>query len=263
MCLNFKSVSVIILSAVFTCNIFAASKAFIMKKSGKKEYYDQITSDDRGVLKLRKGKITQKLNPGSYIYAYVSMPVGIKKATSAYKSKKYSDAAGLFEKCYSKYKFLGWDVYCCYVGAKALQAAGKNSDAISMLTKITKVPVNPNSRKYYMPAKKLLATLYFEASSFDKAKRILESMAESNDDSAVMFANNLLGDIFAKQGKPKDAKLEYMKTALLFDHRNKKERPEAFVKIIKMLRAEKNNKALEFEKKLRADYPGSKYLQDL
>ena len=263
MCFNFKPVFVIILSALFTCNVFAASKAFIVKKNGKKEYYDQITSNDRGVLMLKKGKITQKINPGSYEYAYVPMPIEIKKATSAYKSKKYTEAAAMLEKCYSKYKFVGWDTYCSYVGAKSLQTAGKKSAAISMLTKITKVPVNPNSRKYYRPARKLLATLYFETSKFDQAKRILEDMANSNDDATVMFANNLLGDILAKQGNSKDAKLEYMKTALLFDHKNKKERPEAFVKIIKMLRAEKNNKALEFEKKLRADYPGSKYLQDL
>ena len=263
MCFSFKPVLVIILSAVFTCSVFASPKSFIVKRNGKKEYYDKITSDSRGVLELKKGKITRKVNPGKYVYAHIPMPPAVRKATSAYKTKKYSDAADIFGKCYPQYKFLGWGVYCSYVGAKSLQALGKKDAAISMLTKITRPPVNPNSRKYYLPSRKLLAKLYVETSKLDKAKRILKSMANSNDDATVMFANNLLGDILVKQGQTKDAKLEYMKTALLFDRKNKKERPEAFVKIIKMLRAEKNNKALEFEKKLRADYPGSKYLQDL
>ena len=258
-----KTILAVTLFTALTCSTFAAPKPFIVKKDGKKESYDIISGDARGVLMLKKGSVTKKINPGAYLYAYTPMPTEIKKATAAFKAKKYSDASAMFAKCYPKYKFVGWDVYCTYVGAKSLNALGKKSAAISMLTKITKVPVNPSSRKYYMPSLKLLATLYVETSNVPKAEKVLKILLTSNDNSTVAFAYNQYGDLLMKQGKVKDAKLMYFSTALLFDAKNKKERPEALVKIIKLLRSEKNNKALEFEKKLRADYPGSHYLKDL
>ncbi len=260
---SFKTILVLSLFTSLTCTVFAASKPYIVKKGGSKAYYDHISADKRGVLILKKGSVTKKINPGAYIYAQVPMPAEIKKATSVFKAKKYSDAAAIFEKCYSKYKFVGWDVYCAYVGGKSFSGAGNKDAAIALLTKITKRPVNPSSRRYYMPLRKLLVTKYVETANASKAEKILKTLLDSDDDATVAFAYNQYGDLLMKQGKIKDAKLMYLSTALLFDAKNKKERPEALLKIIKLLRSEKNNKALEFEKKLRTDYPGTHYLKDL
>ena len=264
--MNIKSKTILALTlfATFTTALFAASKKpFIVKKGGRKEYYDTITADSRGVLMLKKGKITKKIKPGAYNYAHILMPSDIKKSVGLLKSKKYSEAAAQFQKLYAKYKFLGWGAFCAYAGAQALDAAGKKPAAISSLTLVSKMPVDPSEQRYYFRGQKLLATLYVDTSNFDKALRILQKLSKSNDNSTVAFSNNMIGDLFAKQGKNKDAKLMYMRTALLFDQKNKKERPEALVKIIKMLKKEKNNKALEFEKILKVDYPGSHYIQEI
>ncbi len=264
---SFKTILAVTLFTAMTCSVFSApAKCFIVKKGGKKEYYDKIIGDGIGVLQLKKGKVTHKIKPGAYIYAYTSMPLDIKKATAAFKAKKYSESAAMLEKCYPKYKFVGWDVYCLYLGAKALYAGGNKNGAISTLSKITKKPVNPSSLRYYMPSQKLLATLYVETDNSSKAEKILKILLASNDNAIVAFGYNQYGDLLLKKGgssNVKDAKLMYLSTALLFDAKNKKERPEALLKIIKLLKSEKNNKALEFEKKLRADYPGSLYLKDL
>jgi predicted negative regulator of RcsB-dependent stress response len=257
-----KTILALTLFATFTSLLFAA-KPFIVKKGGKKEYYDHITADARGVLMLKKGSITKKIKPGTYLYAHIPMPSDLKKAVAALKAKKYSEAAAKLEKLFPKYKLLGWGSLCAYGRAQALEATNQKTAAISALTLLTKTPVDPAERNYYFRAKKLLAKLYADTSSFDKALKILKQLSTSNDSSIVAFANNLNGDILLKQGKNKDAKLMYMRTALLFDQRNKKERPEALVKIIKMLKKEKNNKALEFEKILKADYPGSHYTKEI
>jgi len=261
--IRLKTVLALTLFATFTSSIFAASKPFIVKKGGKKEYYDNITADSRGVLMLKKGSITKKIKPGTYDYAHIPMPSDLRKAVGVLKSKKFSDAASQFEKLYPKYKLLGWGAFCAYAGAQALDASGKKTAAISSLNLITKMPADPAEHGYYFRGQKLLATLYADTSNFDKAQRLLKTLSKSNDSSTVAFSNNLNGDILSKQGKNKDAKLMYMRTALLFDQKNKKERPEALFKIIKILKKEKNNKSLEFEKILKTDYPGSHYIQEI
>ena len=98
----------------------------------------------------------------------------------------------------------------------------------------------------------------------DKALEVLRKLAASPDDSAAAFANVTRGDILLKQGKSsKDALIMYLRTALVFTKSNKKERPLALFKVVKLLRKENNNKSTIFEKMLREDYPNSPYLKDL
>ena len=185
------------------------------------------------------------------------------KMVRVYNAKKYADVAAMFNQTYKKYRYLGWECLTVLVAAKALSNLGKTTEAISKLELVKKKSKNPTEAKEYFKVKRLLAELYVQNSDFDKAKNALKDLSQSNDDSIVAFANNIRGDIYAKEGKTRDAVIEYAKTALLFEKNNKKERPKALRKIVKLLRQEKNNKAKNFEKILRQDYPNSKYLQDL
>jgi len=252
-----------ILFAIIGNTDLIAAKPFVITKQNKKQVYDQISCNSRGVLTLKKGQITMKMNPRDYKYARVPMPKSIKKAAIALKDKKYSEAAAMFGKLYPQYKYVGWDVFCALAGAQAFEANGKKTEAIKRLTLLKKIPTDPANVAYYMRAQKLLAALYVDTSDYSKALAVLNILAQSKNDNIAAFSNNLEGDILLKQGKTKDAKLMYMKTALLFDKTNRQERPEALLKIIEMLKKEKNNKALEFEKMLKTDYPGSKYIKSL
>ncbi len=240
-----------------------SSKAFVVTKNNKKLPADLISIDSRGVLTMKEGNVTKKLNPEDYKYARVPMPSEVKKAALEMKDKKFASAATAFQKLYDKYKDLGWGPFCAYMGAKALKAEGKKSGAISRLAVLTKIPEDPASVDTFFKAQKMLASLYAESSDFSNAERILTILLQSSDNSIAPFSNNLKGDILLKRGQRKDGILMYLRSATLYDKTNKKERPEALVKIIQMLREDKNNKALEFEKMLKEDYPGSKYLKNL
>ena len=248
---------------LLVCDILTAASPYVIKKDGKKLSATKITSDSKGVLTVKTGSVATKIKPRDYKYARIPMPADIKKAAKDLGDKKYAAAAEALKKLYPKYKYLGWDVFCIYGAAKALNENGQKSAAIAQLELLTKKPVDPAKMNYYMHAQKLLAELYADSGKYSQAEKILKILSTSNDDSLVAFSNNIQGDMLMKQGKTMDAKLMYMTTALLFDAKNRKERPEALVKIINILRSEKNNKALDFKKKLENDYPGTKYLNDL
>ena len=246
--------------AIFTIAFFAgfglmAAKPFIISKQNKKIIADKITADLRGNLTYTARGVSQKMKPSAYIYARIPAPKAIKQAYATIKSKKYADAVRAFDKAYKHYRYLGWDVYCIYYSAIALNKLGKKAEAIAKINQLTKQPEDRQKLPRYMEARKLLAELYIAESEFDKAQEILKELGSASNASIAAFANNKQGDILYKKGKKKDALLMYLRTVLLFDKSNTKERPKALKKTIEILKEQQNNKYLVFEKMLETDYP--------
>jgi len=248
----------IIFVMVFFAGIgVCAEKPFIQTKT-KKIRADKISADSKGVLTYTASGFSQKMKPSAYRYARVPKPRSVSKAYSKLKSKKYAEAIKAFKKAYKQYRYLGWNVYCIYYTAKAYDKLGKKTEAIAEINKITAPPQDKTKLSRYMEAKKLLAELYIAESKFDKAYLVLKELGKAPSPAIAAFANNKQGDILAKQGKQKDAVLMYLRTVLLFDKTNKKERPEALIKTIKLLKTRKDNKYIDFEKILKAEYPRTK-----
>jgi len=260
-----KTTIALVLTVSLAAGGLFAQKPFVLTATGKKRTYDKITSDASGTLTVTAGKISQKIKTSAYKYAWVPLQQApeVSNMYRAYKARKYTDVVVAFNPAYKKYRHLGWECFSILMVAKALNNLGKTPAAISKLELIKGKPDNPTESKYYFQAKRLLAELYVKNANLDKAKNALKDLSQSKDDAIVAFANNIRGDIYLKEGKTKDAIIEYAKTALLFEKTNKKERPEALRKIVQLLRQEKNNKAKNFEKILRQEYPGSKYLEGL
>jgi predicted negative regulator of RcsB-dependent stress response len=240
-----------------------AEKPFVMSKSGKKTYFSKITQDSSGNLSVKSGSISRKIKAGNYKYARVPLPSLVKKAAKALRAKKYDSAVSLFKKAYAEYKFVGWGAFCVYGSAQAYMDMGEKNKAIKSLLRLKGKPRDPDNMPYYIKAKRLLAQVYVSENQYDNAKIVLKELGSCNNDDVAAFSNNLLGDILVKQGKRKDATLMYLRTALLFSKKNSKERPEALLKVIKILKEDKNNKYKTFEKMLRADYPSSKFIKSL
>lgn len=238
-------------------NVFADEKPYIMTKT-KKITADKIKSDAKGNLIYTDSGFSRKIKPTQYLYARIPKPSEIVSAFNKLRSKKYSDGAKAFEQCYKEYRHLGWDVYCTYYEAYALDKLGKKAEAISVIKRLSELPKDPTKMRRYMEAKKMLADLYIAENKFDDAQVVLKELGGAQDSSIAAFANNKQGEILKKKGKDKDALLMYLRTVLLFDKNNKKERPEALIATIKLLKEAKNNKYLIFEKMLQADYPGVK-----
>jgi len=251
-----KAIFVIAFFAGF--GLVAAEKPFIQKTRSKKIHADKITADSKGVLTYTAKGFSQKIKPGDYLYARVPKPKAVFSAFSKLRSKKYAKAVNAFEKAYKNYRYLGWDVYCIYYGALALDKDGKKDKAIARLNLIKKTPEDDTKLPKYMEAKKLLADLYIEGSKFNEAQEVLKVLATAKSPAIAAFANVKYGDILLKKAQRKDALLMYLRTVLLFDKSNKKERPEALKKTIEILKGDRNNKYLVFEKILKTDYPGAK-----
>ena len=242
-----------------------AEKPFVVLTNGKKLIASKITADSSGNLTVTTRSVSRRIKKNAYKYARVPIAQApeVLRMVKAWRGKKYSDVTMAFKTAYQKYRDLGWGSACIYLAADSFNRLNRKSDALAKLNML-KTPVDPSEMKDYYKALRLQATLCVESDELDKAMDVLTKLASSPDSSAAAFAYNTRGDILLKQHKPtKDALIMYLTTALLFDKSHKKERSEALVKIVKMLRAEKNNKAQEFEKMLRQDYPDSKYLKDL
>jgi predicted negative regulator of RcsB-dependent stress response len=240
----------------FTFISYGKDRPFIQTKT-KKILAERITSDTKGRLTYKVKTLQMKLKPEEYIYARVPMPREITSALRKLQSKQYTDAANGLKQAYDKYRFLGWDVFCLYYIGAAYEKAGKIDMAVKELEKIKEFPKDPSKKKDYYSAKKLLATLYIKKSEYEKAEKTLSAIGEADYSDIFAFVNNSRGDIFKKQGKKKDAMLMYLRTVMLCTkENNKKERPEALVKVIEILKEDNNNRHLDFEKILKADYPG-------
>lgn len=252
------------LKVIFVTVFFAgagllhAEKPFIINKQGKKITADKITSDSKGTLTYTAKGFSQRMKPGQYKFARIPRPKSITSALSKIRSKQYDAAVKALDKCYQQYRYLGHDVDCIFYAAYCLEKLGKKSEAIAKINKLTEKPKDTSKMKKYMETKKLLADLYIAESKFKDAEEVLKELSGAQSPAIAAFANNKRGDILLKKGERKDALLMYLRTVLLFNKTNKKERPEALFQTIKILKDDRNNKYLEFEKILKTDYPSAK-----
>ena len=247
----------------FSVCLVGSSKSMVVKKNGKREIFDKVSAKDNGDLIVTKGKIKTKINKSAYLYVVTPKTTSLKKASELLKKGDNAKAAAAFAKLYKKYKYLGWGAYCLYYAGYAYEKAGDKSQAASQLKKLDRKPFNPKAQIYYYGAKKILGKIYLDNKEYTNLEGIVKDLYDSKRGDFAAYANNLMGDVYMQQGKVKDAKLMYMRTALLYDSSNRKDRPEALVKIIKILKSERNIKSQEFVKILEKDYPGTAYLKQI
>lgn len=220
---------------------------------------DKISASSRGELTYTAAGFSQRLGPEGYIYARVPRPDLVATGMSQIRSKNFAQAVETYNRLYNEYRFLGWDAEAVFWAAFALEKLGKNKEAIDKLNLLTEPPKDPERISRYLEVKKLLAELYITEKNLDDAQKVLRELGAAKSDSIAAFSNNKQGDILLIQGKRRDALLMYLRTALLFDKSNTRERPEAFGKIVKIFKEDKNNKYLDFEKRFAEDYPGVKF----
>jgi len=248
---------IVVMALIASSILMVEAKSFVQTKS-KRITAEKISSDAKGNLTYKASGFSQKVKPGKYLYARIPMPKSVTKAYKLLKSKKYDKALKAFNSAYAKYRYLGWNVYCIYYSGIALDKLKKTDAAIAKLNELKSAPLDREKMGRYLEAKKLLATLYIEKGDFSKAQNVLKELGNAKNSAIAAFSNVKQGDILLKQGKKKDALLMYLRTVLLFTKSNTKERPEAFKKTITILKNDKNNKYLIFEKMAKADYPNFK-----
>lgn len=242
---------------------YVSAKDFFVNKDGKRVVVDKITADARGKLTFKKGKFKQVVKRSQYRYAYADKPAGRSKAVKLEKAGKYQDAAKAYKELFDNYKYLGWAAYAMFNRADCLAKAGDEATAITELQKwLRDFKSNPKEEKYYNFCNKLLVKLLIKKGDYAAAMPILKKMENSKDDDNAAFATNSKGLILSKQGKKKDATLQYLQTVLLFDAKNK-ERPEALYMVSTLLKEQNDARSKKFADKLKQDYPNSEFVKQL
>jgi len=244
-------VNLICALAIMGCLSLSAAEMLIKTKS-KVIKADSITANSEGVLTFKAGGATQQMKPGKYIYARIPKPKAVTNADRKFKAGKYSEAINAYDSAYSKYKYLGWDLYCKIMKAKCLAKLNKPKEAITILKQIRK-PIDPSKKRDYAKSKEILTNLNIKVGNLSEAQSAMRSVAKTSNPRTIAKSNNKQAEIMLKSGKRKDALLMYLRTVLLIDKKIK-ERKSALQKVIAILKEDKNNKYIEFEKMLKADY---------
>ena len=246
---NIKNIVVLIIFASLCTGVVNATttKPFIIRNDKKKLAVKKLTADANGVLSYQTSGFSQKLKPGQYIYARVPLPKSIKDAVRKYRAKKYKDAIKEFDVAFKTNRYLGWGSYCMYYAAKSLEGMDKKSEAVEKLKLLKDMPKDPEEMPWFLKAKQLEADILIAEKKFDAAGKVLSIISKGGDQKSAMFANNAKGDILMAQGKDSEALFMYMRNILLFDSDSSAPSTKAVTEVVKILKAENNPRAAEFE----------------
>ncbi len=248
------------------CSVFRVSSEEVMvyKKEGAPVKGSFVKGDPNGDLWVMQGQVRVKVKASDYSYARLAdKPKDIDAAEKLLAAKNYEKAASDFAGLYTKYKSVGYDVFCVFGEASALVGLGKKNDAINRLKILDKYElVDQDKETEFYESRKLLSTLCIEESKFADALAILADLGQSNDDDVAAFGFNSRGDILLKQDKKRDAVLMFMRTALLFPVENK-ERARALLMVANVLTDMQDNRGKVFLDMLKSDYPNSALINEL
>ncbi len=229
---------------------------FVVKTDGTAvKIYEIVKVEADGKMTYKRNKkVMSKMKKKEYKYIWTPMPKDLKSAASA------ADYA----KAYTKYKNLGWDVYCTLKEAELIA----KTDKVKALARIKTIEnyemINPIKKTDIALANKLLATLYIENGKIDEANKVLIEVAKAEDNKTAAFALNKQGDILLQTGKTKDAIIAYLQTVILFPKELAAERAEALCKAHNAMKAMNDGgRATTFSKQLIKEYPESQYINKL
>jgi len=247
---NIKNIVVMIIFVGLCATVVnaATTRPFIIRNDKKRLPVKTLTADANGVLAYKTSGFSQKLKPGQYIYARIPLPEAIKNAVRKYRAKKYKDAIKEFDAAFKTNRYLGWGSYCMYYAAKSLEGMDKKSEAVEKLKLLKDMPKDPEEMPWFLKAKQLEADILIAEKKFDAAGKVLSIISKGGDQKSAMFANNAKGDILMAQGKDSEALFMYLRNVLLFNSDKSAPSTKAITEVVKILKAEKNPRAEEFEK---------------
>lgn len=241
-----------VILAALACGMLFADRAlgqkrgcYVVNRTGSKVSGVALAAAPDGTLTLEMepGGPKQTFKPGSYRFAYVPKPKLVGELEKAYDAKKYDLVAQHGPGIFGKYKYLGWGDYVAYLEGMALLDSGKAERALDKFELGRKTP---GKRGAEVAKGRIMALVSLKRD--DEATGELEKLAQADDEDIAAFAFNTRGQILGRQGKKKDAVLQYLKTLLLFEPGDAaKERDEAREQVVALLKEMNDPRAKDFE----------------
>ena len=201
-------------------------------------------------------------------WAWIPKPEEITKADKLLDSKKFDEAATAFAAAVKSYGPLGWEPYAKLRQAEALDAAGKQTEAIKVLESLENYSnVCPYNEADLSRAYELLIGFYADIKAWKKGLDLSKKLMYAGDAAAVsaLFAR---GEILSKRAEEtnsqddrRDAFNAYAQVCLLFPKSSRAD--EAAFRAYEILSDLNDVRREIFADKLKKDYPKSKYIKQL
>jgi len=223
----------------------AMNGCWIIDRTGRRAVGVALTAEKNGTLRLqlKAGGPVQTFKPGTYRYAYIPKPAEIARIEQLFAAGKNADVEKQAPLLFEKYKFLGWGDHVAYLHGGVLLRQGKAAEALDVFDRGKPYTVLHGSELLEGRVDALIVL-----GKEDDARRELANLAKSDDRNVAAFVFNARGRLLVKQGKKKDAVLEYLKTLLLFKPGVvSAARKEARANVVALLKDLKDPRAKEFE----------------
>ena len=229
-----------------------------LTQSGDFRYAESL-KDGSPKLSIRKNRVR---------WAWIPKPEEITAADKLLSGKKYDEAVTAFAAAAKSFGPLGWEPYCKLRQAEALDASGKQSDAIKLLETLKDYSnTSPRNEADLSAAYELLIKFYANIKAWDKGLELSKKLMYAGDAAAVsaLFAR---GDILSarasetnSQDDRRDAFNAYAQISLLFPKSSRA--AEATFRAYQTLTVLNDARAQIFADMLKKDYPKSDYAKQL
>ena len=151
----------------------SAAKPVIMTTDGEEIRAASVeltqSGDFRYAESLKDGSPKLSIRRNRVRWAWIPKPEEITAADKLLANKKYDEAATSFAGLVKPFGPLGWEPYCKLRQAEALDASGKQSEAIRVLETLKDYPnVSPRNEADLSAAYELLVKFYANIKAWDK-----------------------------------------------------------------------------------------------
>ena len=261
----------LLLAAVQLSAQTSAAKPVIMTTDGEEIRAASVeltqSGDFRYAESLKDGSPKLSIRKNRVRWAWIPKPEEITAADKLLSNKKYDEAATTFAGLVKPFGPLGWEPYCKLRQAEALDASGKQSEAIKVLETLKDYSSSPRNEADLSAAYELLVKFYANIKAWDKGLELSKKLMHAGDAAAVnsLFAR---GDILSaratetnSQDDRRDAFNAYAQISLLFPKSSRA--AEATFRAYQTLTVLNDARAQIFADKLKKDYPKSDYAKQL
>lgn len=223
-------VFLLVITALLT-PLASAEQPYVITNSGNKVTGKNIKADADGNLTLETESGEMTFSAGNYKKAYKPRPDAVSELYELFQNNDYEQVIKYAPQTMQKYKLVGWGDMIAYMHSTALLEKGEAKEALRVVRRGEDYVRNYEDLLFKAKVRALK-----ELREFEKAKELLKKLIENAESKTAASAFNIRGSILEKEGKKKQAVLEYLKTVLLFQPEEAKaQREKARKKAVQLL----------------------------
>ncbi len=204
--------SVILILATAYAGAVWAQGAYVIDGQGNRIQGQDIIVKQNGDLELKIGNATRGFRSGSYKYAFVPKPNDVVLLEKALEQERFDVIVQQAPRIFENFKFVGWGGRIAYLEGSAYLEQKNYQKALDVFQ---------NGERYAGPQMDQImrgkVRAYLALDRAKDATPLLETLRKAEAPEIAAFAFNASGQLLEKQGKNKEAVLQYLKAVLLFE----------------------------------------------